>query len=89
MWWVAVSATSGMANADRPGRGGGLGSMRQRAMEVMRRFLARPDAAILLPGLTEAISAAEARLTTAWPDLPPMPLYPAFGGPPAPTRADA
>jgi hypothetical protein len=59
-----------------------LSTTRQRLLQMMRNLLARPGVEDLLPGLSEALASLHARLAEAWADVAPMPLYPAFGGPP-------
>jgi hypothetical protein len=69
----------GWAKADRPWR---LSTIRQRGLQSMASLLARPGVADLLPGFSEAVAGLQAQLAKAWKGLEPMPLYPAFGGPP-------
>jgi hypothetical protein len=82
-YWIAVSAPRGAfmgwGKADRPWS---LSTIRQRALHGWASLLARPGAADLLPGFSEAVAALHAQLAKAWEGLEPMPLYPAFGGPP-------
>ena len=83
-WLVATvprAARMGWHDADRPW---GLSTMRQRGLALTAALLARPDAAAGLPGLTETVARMRRRLAASWTDVAPMPLYPAFGGPPMP-----
>ncbi len=56
----------------------GLSTTRQRVMALIKQLLARPNLATLLPCLAAVASELERQLSARWPDLPPMPLYPAF-----------
>ena len=82
--WLAGTATRfalmGWADRDLPWR---VSSARQRGLELMRNFLARPGAAQLLPGFSAGVAALSAQLTQAWSGLAPMPRHPVFGGPAA------
>jgi hypothetical protein len=61
--------------ADAPWR---LSSFRQRLLELIRALLARQNLATLAPGLADFAAELDQRLRARWPDVEPMPLYPAF-----------
>lgn len=56
----------------------GLSTMRQRMLEGIRSLLARPGVAALLPGLADFAAELDQRFRARWPNVEPMPLYPAF-----------
>jgi len=59
----------------------GLSTIRQRGLALTQHLLARPNLRALLPSFADALAALGARFAAQWPDLAPMPIYPAFGGP--------
>jgi len=83
-FWVAVSAPRGALfgwmTQDRPWN---LSTIRQRGLQGWGNLLARAGVSDLLPGFSQAVRELRAQLDASWKDLAPMPLYPAFGGPPA------
>ncbi len=72
---LALRALVNWLEADTPWR---LSSFRQRLLELIRRLLARPNLATLAPGLADFAAELDQRLRARWPDVAPMPLYPAF-----------
>ncbi|HEY1427634.1 MAG TPA: hypothetical protein VGF50_13270 [Caulobacteraceae bacterium] len=56
----------------------GLSTLRQRRLEGIRRLLARPGLATLLPGVADFAAELDQRLRVRWPGVQPMPLYSAF-----------
>jgi hypothetical protein len=56
----------------------GLSTVRQRVMALIKHLLARPTLASLAPGLAEVVVELDSHFRARWPDLAPMPMYPAF-----------
>lgn len=56
----------------------GLSTMRQQVLALIGSLLARPNLVELLPSLAGALTEVDQRLRARWPDLAPMPPYPAF-----------
>ena len=73
--WLAARVSVGWLAADAPW---GLSTIRQRALELIRRLLARPNLTALAPGLAVFAAELDQRLSARWSDFEPMPLYPAF-----------
>ena len=56
----------------------GLSTRRQRVLEMIRGLRARPGLVTLLPAFADFIGELDRRLGARWPQVEPMPLYPAF-----------
>jgi hypothetical protein len=77
-WFTMALSTRAHINwleADNPW---GLSTTRQRLLEMIRRLLARPGFAALLPGLADFVGELNTRFRAGWQDVEPMPLYRAF-----------
>ena len=61
---------------DRPW---GLSTVRQRVRALIETLLARPNLGRIAPALARVLSEIDGALRIRWADVPPMPLYPAFG----------
>ena len=56
----------------------GIATIRQRHVLRLQNLLARPDVSTTLPTIAMTAENLLATIQTKWPDLEPMPLYPAF-----------
>lgn len=77
--WVLAGLTWNWSGKwEQEDRKWGLVTLRQRHLHRLENLLARPNLPTLLPALAPLIADLKAHFTSQWPDLEPMPLYPAF-----------
>jgi hypothetical protein len=77
--WVLLTLTWDWAgNWEEEDHTWGLVTLHQRHLHRLENLLARPNLAVLLPGVAQVAQELYGILKTRWADLEPMPLYPAF-----------
>lgn len=79
-FWLLSTLSRHLANAMEADRTWGIGTMRQRVLARLEAFVATSEEFDALPALRGTASRLQEILHEAWPDTPPLPLYPAFQG---------
>ena len=77
-FWMLSSLSRHLANAIEADRTWGIATMRQRVLARLDAFIATAEEFNRRPALRGVAARLLEALREAWPDAPPLPLYPAF-----------
>ena len=77
-YWLLTSLSRPLANATDADRTWGIATIRQRVLARLEAFAATSEEFDELPALRAMVARLLERLRQAWPDVSPLPLYPAF-----------
>ena len=79
-YWLLTTLVRSWARASEEDRTWGIGTLRQRVLARLEAFMATAHASDQLPALHDAANRLFDVLHRTWPDVPALPLYPAFRG---------
>ena len=80
-FWLMSTLSRHLGNAMEADRTWGIATMRQRVLARLEAFIATAETFDQLPALRGTASSLLEMLQAAWPETPPLPLYPSFQRP--------